>query len=143
VEGLVRCGESVGSEAVVKCCENLLEKQNDNGGWGEDFSSCYDKDYAKNGMQMWGDEEGSGVVNTSWAIMALLRGGRGGEEGVRRGIEFLKMRQLESGDWRQEGISGVFNRACGITYTQYRNVFPIWALARYKAYLEVENDNKN
>ena len=34
------------------------------------------------------------------------------------------------GDWPQEGISGVFNRACGITYTAYRNVFPIWALGR-------------
>ena len=40
------------------------------------------------------------------------------------------------GDWPQEGIAGVFNRACGITYTAYRNVFPIWALARYEqAYL--------
>jgi squalene cyclase len=34
-------------------------------------------------------------------------------------------------DWPQEGITGVFNRACGITYTAYRNVFPIWALGRY------------
>ena len=25
----------------------------------------------------------------------------------------------------------MFNRACGITYTAYRNVFPIWALGRY------------
>jgi len=40
------------------------------------------------------------------------------------------MSQLECGDWPQEGISGVFNRGCGITYTAYRNVFPIWALGR-------------
>jgi len=39
-------------------------------------------------------------------------------------------RQLSTGDWPQEGISGVFNRSVGITYTAYRNVFPIWAMGR-------------
>jgi squalene cyclase len=36
-----------------------------------------------------------------------------------------------AGDWPQEGIAGVFNRSCGITYTAYRNIFPVWALGRY------------
>lgn len=40
-------------------------------------------------------------------------------------------RQLPSGDWPQEDIKGVFNKTCAITYTSYRNVFPIWALGRY------------
>lgn len=39
--------------------------------------------------------------------------------------------QLPSGDWAQEGITGIFNRSCGITYTAYRNVFPVWALGRF------------
>ena len=44
--------------------------------------------------------------------------------------------QSPSGDWPQQGISGVFNRSCGITYTAYRNLFPIWALGRYtRSYL--------
>ncbi len=34
----------------------------------------------------------------------------------------------------QEAITGVFNRSCGITYTSYRNVFPVWALGRYDAW---------
>ena len=42
--------------------------------------------------------------------------------------------QDENGDWPQEGISGVFNRACGITYTQYRNVFSLWSLGRFANY---------
>eukprot|EP00954_Amorphochlora_amoebiformis_P020421 1339295-Amorphochlora_amoeboformis.AAC.1 len=50
---------------------------------------------------------------------------------IEKGIHYLMRRQLDSGDWPQEGISGVFNRSCGITYTAYRNVFPIWALGRY------------
>ncbi|CAM9762973.1 unnamed protein product, partial [Choristocarpus tenellus] len=43
----------------------------------------------------------------------------------------LRSRQLPSGDWAQEGITGVFNRSTGITYSAYRNIFPIWALGRY------------
>ena len=31
----------------------------------------------------------------------------------------------------QEEIKGVFNKTCAITYSSYRNVFPIWALGRY------------
>ena len=39
--------------------------------------------------------------------------------------------QLPSGDWPQQHISGVFNRNCMITYANYRNIFPIWALGLY------------
>lgn len=31
----------------------------------------------------------------------------------------------------QENISGVFNKTCAISYTSYRNVFPIWTLGRF------------
>lgn len=47
---------------------------------------------------------------------------------VKHGV--LRKRQLPSGDWAQEGISGVFNRSTGITYSAYRNVYPIWALGK-------------
>ena len=52
---------------------------------------------------------------------------------------FLVEQQRSSGDWDQEGITGVFNRNCGITYTAYRNVFPIWALGKYDKYLKAKN----
>jgi lanosterol synthase/cycloartenol synthase len=67
-------------------------------------------------------------------------------DAVRRGVQYLMKRQLPSGDWPQEGISGVFNRSVGITYTAYRNVFPIWALGRcHEAYgdaLDKSTDTK-
>jgi squalene cyclase len=57
---------------------------------------------------------------------------------IRSGIEFLMKMQDDKGDWPQQGISGVFNHNCMITYTAYRNVFPIWALARYTAMYETK-----
>lgn len=129
IEGLVTAGESPYSPEIKRCCEFLLSHQRPNGGWGEDFTSCYDKDYAENGMHNYGDD-GSGVVTTGWALLALASAKCDDIVAVRRGVKYLMQRQLPSGDWPQEGISGVFNRACGITYTAYRNVFPLWALGR-------------
>ncbi|KNC69525.1 hypothetical protein SARC_17964, partial [Sphaeroforma arctica JP610] len=30
-----------------------------------------------------------------------------------------------------ESIAGVFNKNCMIDYSNFKNIFPIWALARY------------
>lgn len=129
VEGLVKCGEPVDSPSILKACKFMLQHQRPNGGWGEDFTSCYDKDYARDGMKEYGDD-GSGVVNTAWALLALSIAECDSIEAIKYGVRYLKTRQLPCGDWPQEGIAGVFNRACGISYTAYRNIFPIWALAR-------------
>jgi squalene cyclase len=56
---------------------------------------------------------------------------------IDRGIVYLMHEQLPDGDWPQAGILGVFNRSCGITYSQYRNIFPIWALGRYASLYEL------
>ena len=49
-----------------------------------------------------------------------------------RAAAFLLRIQQGDGDWPQQHISGVFNRNCMITYANYRNIFPIWALAKYR-----------
>ena len=134
IEGLIKAGEPRSSPNVTKCCTFLLSQQRPNGGWGEDFTSCYDKDYAKEGMQSYGDD-GSGVVNTAWALMALSAARCSDLSAIRRGVQYLMTRQLDCGDFPQEGISGVFNRSVGITYTAYRNIFPIWALGRCSKFL--------
>jgi squalene/oxidosqualene cyclase-like protein len=100
----------------------LLSKQREDGGWGESYLSCVTKEY---------QTTASNVVNTSWALLALMKGGCKDVAAVQRGITFLTRKQLSSGDWSQENISGIFNRTTGITYTAYRNVFPIWALGVY------------
>lgn len=136
VEGLVLSGEPAGSDHLRRACAFLLAKQNANGGWGEDFTSCYNKAYARDGMARFGSG-GSGVVNTAWAMLALLAANCDDAEALRRGAAYLMSEQLPNGDWKQEGIAGVFNRACGISYTQYRNIFPMWALARYARHGEI------
>ncbi|KAK7877942.1 hypothetical protein WMY93_031418 [Mugilogobius chulae] len=54
-------------------------------------------------------------------------------EAIERGIQLLVDKQLPNGDWPQENIAGVFNKSCAISYTSYRNVFPIWTLGRVAA----------
>ena len=80
-------------------------------------------------MASYGDN-GSGVVNTAWALLALSEPKCDNINAIRQGVQYFMKRQLPCGDWPQEGIFGVFNRAYGITYTSYRNVFPIRALGR-------------
>jgi squalene cyclase len=80
-------------------------------------------------MKTYGDD-GSGIINTAWALLALSMAQCEDVDAIRRGVHYLMKRQLPSGDWPQEGISGVFNRSVGISYTAYRNVFPLWALGR-------------
>ena len=63
IEGLMMVGEKPESDPVMRACEFLLSKQNANGGWGEDFTSCYNRSYAPKGMEDYG-VNGSGVVPT-------------------------------------------------------------------------------
>ena len=120
----------------------------------EDFSSCYNKAYAIKGAELYGDEEGSAIIQTSWALLGLLAAFSSSKspqlandrknllKSISSGVAYLKGKQEVNGDWKQEGITGVFNRACGITYTAYRNVFPIWALARYESLIMIDDENE-
>lgn len=50
---------------------------------------------------------------------------------VLSGVRFLMDKQEQDGDWAQESIKGVFNANCSISYSGYKNIFPIWALGRF------------
>ena len=130
IEGLINAGEPTDSDCIQRGCQFLLSRQNANGGWGESYLSCVNKVYPDDGTGVYGTNK-SGIVQTAWALLGLLAADCVDKKAIDRGIQFLMSKQLPSGDWNQEGITGVFNRSCGITYTAYRNVFPIWALGRY------------
>ncbi|KAG5486721.1 hypothetical protein LSCM1_07975 [Leishmania martiniquensis] len=119
----------------VKLVNFLLAHQGTDGGWGEDVSAA--------SRRMWVDNpDGSQVVNTAWAVMAIIcaAGKAAHTEPVRqrrirdavdRGVQLIMSRQLASGDWAQERISGVFNGNNPIHYPGYKNSMPVWALGKY------------
>merc|ERR1711988_1951575 len=133
IEGLLSAGvDPKTSKAIQKANSFLLSKQNTvNGGWGESFLSCVNKEWPSDGTGPYLGTDGSGVVQTAWALLALLAGRCDDKAAIDAGVKFLMNKQLPTGDWPQEGITGVFNRSCGITYSQYKNIFPMWALGRY------------
>ncbi|XP_077304291.1 lanosterol synthase [Lithobates pipiens] len=108
---------------IRKACDFLLSHQMKDGGWGEDFESCEERRYVQSAN--------SQIHNTCWALMGLMAVGFPDVGVLERGIKLLLEKQLSNGDWPQENISGVFNKSCAISYTSYRNVFPIWTLGRF------------
>jgi len=131
IEGLLVGGEPTSCEAISRCADFLRSKQNSDGGWGEDFTSCFNRVYESR-PKLYGCDSGSSVVQTAWALLALMAADRGDDApAVLRGIQLLMRRQQPNGDFPQENIAGVFNRSIGITYTAFRNVFPLWALGRF------------
>jgi squalene/oxidosqualene cyclase-like protein len=131
LEAMMHCGDyhydaNNFDNPVTKACYSLISKQNDDGSWGESYLSSVTKKYVPH-------EEGQ-IVNTAWAILSLLSVNYPNKTIIDKGIEFLISKQEQNGDWPQQAISGVFNHNCMITYINYRNIFPIWALQRYKAF---------
>uniref|UniRef100_A0AAX7U7C0 Terpene cyclase/mutase family member n=1 Tax=Astatotilapia calliptera TaxID=8154 RepID=A0AAX7U7C0_ASTCA len=61
----------------------------------------------------------------------VYENGHPDRKSIERGVQMLIDKQLPNGDWPQENIAGVFNKSCAISYTSYRNVFPIWTLGRF------------
>ncbi len=127
VEGLIAAGMEVTgnfyASHIDKACKFLIARQNSDGGWGESYKSCVQKEYIPSDSQ---------VVSTSWALLTLMAGKYSDLDAIDRGVALLLDRQEGNGDWPQESISGVFNSNCMISYSNYRNIFPIWALGRYR-----------
>ncbi|CAG9466832.1 unnamed protein product [Pedinophyceae sp. YPF-701] len=128
-KALAAVGDTLEGSAVLrKACEFLVSKQRENGGWGESYLSCQDKVYTHL------PDGASHVVNTSWAMLALLAAGYHEKDRavLDRAAAYLLKAQDADGGWPQQQISGVFNRNAMISYSTYRYYFPIWALGEYR-----------
>jgi lanosterol synthase len=80
LESLASVGQTYQtSESVRRSCHWLASKQKEDGGWGEHYSSCELKAYIQH--------EKSQVVNTSWAVLALMNARYPHAEVIERGLE--------------------------------------------------------
>lgn len=126
VAALTAYGETLDtSPHLRKACMFLASKQMEDGGWGESYLSCVEEKYIHS--------KRSQIVSTAWALLALMLSDYPDASVVRKGIDLLTRRQMPNGDFPQENISGIFNGNCCISYANYRNIFPIWALGMYES----------
>jgi squalene-hopene/tetraprenyl-beta-curcumene cyclase len=110
-----------GGPMLERACRWLISRQNPDGGWGETCHSYVDPSFA--GI---GDSTPS---QTAWAVIGLLLAGRAEHPASRRGLEFLRERQVE-GTWDEPQFTGTgFPGDFYINYHLYRHIFPTMALA--------------
>jgi lanosterol synthase len=123
IRGLLAAGETSNELAIGKACRWLVSKQRSDGGWGEHFRGCLSGEYVEHGE--------SQVIQTAWAMMALLLADAPDWEVLERGADFLAAMQLENGEWPEQDWAGVFFHTALLDYKLYRSYFPVWALGLY------------
>ena len=90
----------------------MVSKQEPDGGWSESMKACETHTYVPSGQSM--------VVQTAWAVIALILGGYPNREAIDKGIKLIMQRQSLEGEWKFEDVEGVFNHSCAIEYPTYK-----------------------
>ncbi|KAL8173257.1 UNVERIFIED_CONTAM: hypothetical protein K2H54_043268, partial [Gekko kuhli] len=85
--------DGVACKEVSRACEFLVSKQMEDGGWGEDFESCEQRQYVQSAT--------SQIHNTCWALLGLMAVRYPDVQVLERGIKVLIDKQLPNGDWPQ------------------------------------------
>ncbi len=124
IRGLVAAGARPGDPALRLACRWLLERQHADGGWGEHLSGCLSGSYVPH--------QESQVIQTAWALIALLEAGEPNWPAIVRGIRFLAAAQNADGSWPRQDMAGVFFRTALLDYALYRQYFPLHALGLYE-----------
>ena len=124
VRGLLAAGAGPGDPALRSACRWLLERQREDGGWGEHHNGCLTGRYVPH--------EESQVIQTAWALIALLEAGESNWTTISRGARFLLDTQDADGTWPKQDMAGVFFRTALLDYVLYRQYFPLHALALYE-----------
>lgn len=125
---VLRALETVGLTARDYCQRAvawLRSVQNPDGGFGESLASYHDPQWKGKGR--------STPSQTAWGLIGLLAAAGPGDAAARRAIDYLLEAQNTDGSWDEEEFTGTgFPRVFYLRYHQYRNYFPVYALARYR-----------
>jgi squalene-hopene/tetraprenyl-beta-curcumene cyclase len=123
LRGLRAAGLSENEPPIQQALEFIRAYQNRDGGWGESCASYDENRYISNP---------STPSQTAWAILALLAGGDIRSESLYNGVEYLVRTQRPDGIWNEDYCTGTgFPKVFYLAYTDYRNTFPLLALATY------------
>ncbi len=141
-------GEDMSSPSARRSVSWLIDRQNDDGGWGESCASYADPNWAGRGP--------SSASQTAWALLALMAAGEWDREAVQRGIRYLTDTQQEDGTWDEPWFTGAGFPGYGvgrkvnkvqsqgtelsagfmIRYDLYRNYWPLMALGRFRRHIQ-------
>ena len=130
LRGLEAAGVSNREPGIQQALEFIRAYQNRDGGWGESCAS-YDRNcFVPNPGTA--TKTGSTPSQTAWAILGLLAGGDTRSSSLDKAIEYLVNTQRLDGSWDEEYCTGTgFPRVFYLAYTDYRNTFPLLALAAF------------
>lgn len=104
LESLACAGETyANSERVRRGCQFFLDRQMEDGGWGETYRSCE--------TGVWCQHPESQVVQTAWVVIGLLEAQYPDVEPIKKALRLIMRRQRSNGEWAQEAIEGVFNKS--------------------------------
>ncbi len=123
IRGLLAAGAQPDDPALRSACQWLLDRQREDGGWGEHYRGCHAGKYVAHHK--------SQVIQTAWAMIALLEAGDTDSTAIARGARFLMRTQKEDGTWPKQDMAGIFFRTALLDYTLYRQYFPMHALGLY------------
>ena len=124
IRGLLSAGVPPTDPAIRKATSWVKTHQRPDGSWGERHS-VHPKSYVEH-------EEGQ-VVQTAWALSALLEAQDPDWDAIERAARFLARAQLGSGEWPRQAPHGAFFHTAVLEYSLYRFYFPLWALAQFES----------
>jgi lanosterol synthase len=104
LESLHSVGETyTTSERVRRGCQFFIDRQMEDGGWGETYKTCETGIYTQH--------EQSQVVQTAWVCIGLMEAEYPDVEPIKKALRMIVGRQQKNGEWLQEAIEGVFNKS--------------------------------
>jgi lanosterol synthase len=124
IRGLMAAGASPLDPAIRKACRWLKTHQRPDGGWGESYLSGIERCHVP--------ARESQVIQTAWALTALVEAQDPDWEPIDRAAHFLARKQREDGTWARQEPSGIFFHTALLHYEMYRSIFPLWALGLYE-----------